>query len=187
MSLVVLGQREGPVGVVEVLARTPEGTAACGAAVGRLLRPGDVVLLGGELGAGKTTFTQGLARALGVEGAVTSPTFVLVHSYPTKAGWDLVHADVWRLQQLQEVIDLAIPELIEQGAAAVIEWGEKAAPALPSDCLHVAIGYDEEAPGAELPGPAGAEGVRRLELKATGPGWEGRLGELARHLAGGQP
>src|SRR5580692_9130959 len=112
-----------------------------GAALAQVLSPGDTVLLGGDLGAGKTTFTQGLAQALGVTGVVTSPTFVLVHSYRTDRGWDLLHADVWRLGQLQEVIDLAIPDQVEEGAAVVVEWGEMAAPALATDCLHIAIEF----------------------------------------------
>jgi tRNA threonylcarbamoyladenosine biosynthesis protein TsaE len=116
-----------------------------GGALARVLRPGDTVLLGGDLGAGKTTFTQGLASALGVREPVTSPTFVLVHSYRTAAGWDLLHADVWRLGRLQEVLDLAIPEWLEDGAAVVVEWGELAAPALAPDCLHVAIDFDTTA------------------------------------------
>ena len=78
---------------------------------------------------------------------MTSPTFVLVHSYRTAAGWDLLHADVWRLEHLHEVIDLALPELLEDGAAAVVEWGEIAAPALAPDWLHVAISYDPCAAG----------------------------------------
>jgi len=148
-----------------------------GAALAELLRPGDTVLLGGELGAGKTTFTQGLAAALGVAGPVTSPTFVLLHSYPTSAGWDLLHADVWRLEQLQEVIDLAIPELLEEGAVAVVEWGELAAPALAPDYLHLAIDFD---PGAD---EGGAGGARRLVFSAVGPSWLERIAELATALA----
>jgi tRNA threonylcarbamoyladenosine biosynthesis protein TsaE len=155
---------------------------ALGAVLARLLRPGDTVLLGGDLGAGKTTFVQGLAAALGVSEAVTSPTFVLVHSYKTMAGWELLHADVWRLEQLHEVIDLAIPELIEDGAAAVVEWGEMAAPALAPDCLHVAIDFgDDEPPRAmDQPGPPGAApgGVRRLAFRALGPSWEQRMAGL---------
>ena len=156
-----------------------------------LLRPGDTVLLGGDLGSGKTTFTQGLAAALGVEGPVTSPTFVLVHHYPTTAGWDLLHADVWRLEQLQEVIDLAIPELQEEGAAAVVEWGELASPALAGDCLHVAIAFEQEGgpadgPEGELPAggatsagaAAGPDGARRVSFRAPGPSWRERMGAL---------
>jgi tRNA threonylcarbamoyladenosine biosynthesis protein TsaE len=172
-----------------------------GAALSALLRPGDTVLLGGDLGAGKTTFTQGLAAALGVSGPVTSPTFVLMHSYRTSAGWDLLHADVWRLEQLQEVIDLAIPELLEEGAAAVIEWGEMAAPALAPDYLHVAIDFapDDVAPENVAPENVapddrgrrnvepdgagnGANGARRLVFSALGPSWLGRMAELSAAL-----
>jgi tRNA threonylcarbamoyladenosine biosynthesis protein TsaE len=164
-----------------------------GAALATLLRPGDTVLLGGDLGAGKTTFTQGLAAALGVCGPVTSPTFVLLHSNRTSAGWDLLHADVWRLEQLQEVIDLAIPELLEEGAAAVIEWGELAAPALAPDYLHVAVDFEpgDFEPGdfaegdfAEGGGENGANGARRLVFSTFGPSWHGRLAELSTALAG---
>jgi tRNA threonylcarbamoyladenosine biosynthesis protein TsaE len=174
------------------LAPSEEDMKRLGAALGALLRPGDTVLLGGDLGAGKTTFTQGLAAGLGVSGPVTSPTFVLLHSYRTRAGWDLLHADVWRLEQLQEVIDLAIPELLEEGAAAVVEWGEMAAPALAPDYLHVAIDFapDGPAPGDSGPGklePAaganGANGARRLVFSALGPSWLGRMAELSAALS----
>lgn len=181
---------------VAVIAPGPEDMKAVGAALAPLVRPGDTVLLGGDLGAGKTTFTQGLAAALGVREPVTSPTFVLLRSYRTSAGWDLLHADVWRLEQLQEVIDLAIPELVDQGAAALVEWGEMAAPALASDCLHVAIDFVVGAPAAPSPagpamaapaaapaGPAGAHhgagGSRRVVFRATGPSWDSRLRALA--------
>jgi tRNA threonylcarbamoyladenosine biosynthesis protein TsaE len=137
-----------------IFAARPADTQRLGAALARLLRPGDTVLLGGELGAGKTTFTQGLAAALGVTEPVTSPTFVLLHSYRTSAGWDLLHADVWRLKQLQEVIDLAIPELLEEGAAAVVEWGEVAAPVLPPDCLYVTISFEPAPPESATTGTA---------------------------------
>ena len=139
-------QHQVPTGALVALAPGAADMKRLGAALAALLRPGDTVLLGGDLGAGKTTFTQGLAAALGVAGPVTSPTFVLLHSYRTSAGWDLLHADVWRLEQLQEVIDLAIPELLEEGAAAVVEWGELAAPALAPDYLHVAIDFEPGGP-----------------------------------------
>ncbi len=173
-----------------VIAPTSEDTESCGAALAPLVKPGDTVLLSGDLGTGKTTFTQGLARALGVEGPVTSPTFVLVHSYHTKAGWDLLHADVWRVEQLQEVVDLAIPELVEEGAAAVIEWGERAAPALARDCLHVTIEFaDASAATPPAPGagasPVGPGGPRRLQFRAEGPNWQERVRQLSDRLAKG--
>jgi tRNA threonylcarbamoyladenosine biosynthesis protein TsaE len=170
-------QDQVPSGALVALAARPPDMKRLGAALAQLLHPGDTVLLGGDLGAGKTTFTQGLAEALGVVGPVTSPTFVLLHSYRTKAGWDLLHADVWRLEQLQEVIDLAIPERLEDGAVAVIEWGELAAPALAPDYLHVAIDFVPD--GAT----EGAEGVRRLVFRALGASWQGRVAQLSAVLA----
>ncbi|MGC8628192.1 MAG: tRNA (adenosine(37)-N6)-threonylcarbamoyltransferase complex ATPase subunit type 1 TsaE [Acidimicrobiales bacterium] len=164
-------------GLLVMVALTAQGTRRCGACVAEVVQAGDIVLLSGELGAGKTTFAQGLAHALGVDGPVTSPTFVLLHSYATKRGWDLLHADVWRLQQLQEVVELAVPELVEQGAAAVMEWGERAAGALPADCLHVTVSFERPGAGSNV---LGAGGARRLELRAAGPSWQPRLGELAR-------
>jgi tRNA threonylcarbamoyladenosine biosynthesis protein TsaE len=129
----------GPASPPAFEARTtsPEGTQRLAAGLAPLLQPADVVLLGGDLGAGKTTFTKGLARALGVEDVVTSPTFTLVRSYHTGRGFDLLHADVYRLDQLQEIIDLALPEELEAGACAVVEWGERAAPALGPDHLDI--------------------------------------------------
>ncbi|MDQ6616277.1 MAG: tRNA (adenosine(37)-N6)-threonylcarbamoyltransferase complex ATPase subunit type 1 TsaE [Actinomycetota bacterium] len=108
-----------------------------------LLGAGDVILLGGDLGAGKTAFVQGLARAMGITGPVTSPTFTLVHSYdgPGPAGFRLVHADLYRLDHLQEVLDLGLPELLDEGAVAVIEWGEAAAPLFPRDYLEIRIDF----------------------------------------------
>ncbi|HUC14683.1 MAG TPA: tRNA (adenosine(37)-N6)-threonylcarbamoyltransferase complex ATPase subunit type 1 TsaE [Acidimicrobiales bacterium] len=188
-----------PPGALVALAPNAAEMKRLGAALAPLLRPGDTVLLGGDLGAGKTTFTQGLAAALGVAGPVTSPTFVLLHSYRTSAGWDLLHADVWRLEQLQEVIDLAIPELLEEGAVAVVEWGELAAPALAPDYLHVAIDFDPSGPepeggpsgdaggaggaGGGAGGAGGADGGRRLVFSALGPSWLGRMAELSGALA----
>jgi tRNA threonylcarbamoyladenosine biosynthesis protein TsaE len=164
---------------LELVSTSAEETSRFGGELASLLRPGDAVLLSGDLGAGKTTFTQGLARALGVEGPVTSPTFVLVQSYRTKGGWDLVHVDAWRLEQLQEVIDLAIGELLDEGAAAVIEWGEKAAPVLPEDALQVTIEFLGEEGGPLRPSPGGS---RRLYLRSAGGTWQHRLEELSQLL-----
>jgi tRNA threonylcarbamoyladenosine biosynthesis protein TsaE len=181
-----------PNGLIVASAPRAEDMGRLGAALAPLLRPGDTVLLGGELGAGKTTLTQGLAAALGVIEPVTSPTFVLVRSYKTRAGWDLLHADVWRLNQLQEVIDLAIPELQEDGAAAIVEWGELAAPALAADCLHLEISFEAEGqaatgrydrPGASAARDAGDNSPRRVVLRAFGPSWESRMTELAARLS----
>jgi tRNA threonylcarbamoyladenosine biosynthesis protein TsaE len=109
-------------------------------------RAGDVLLLVGGLGAGKTTFAQGFARRLGVEGPVTSPTFTLVRQYPCSLG-QLLHADVYRLDRLAEVADLGLAELVEggsvegglDGAVALVEWGDAAAPVFGPDVLTVTL------------------------------------------------
>lgn len=146
-------------------------TQAAAAAVAEVVEPGDVILLDGDLGAGKTTFTQGLARALGVTETVTSPTFTLVRSYPTRAGFDLYHVDVYRLERLSEIVDLGLPELIEDNAVAVVEWGLRAAPALRPASLNIRFALTESSTG------------RRLCFDTTGKEWERRRKELAAALA----
>ncbi len=114
-------------------------TRALGAALARVLRPGDVVVLCGDLGAGKTTLAQGVAAGLGVREQVTSPTFVLVRPYacaapgtpanPTQVRF-LLHADLYRLDHTTEVAELALGEMVEDAAAALVEWGDVAEPVL---------------------------------------------------------
>jgi tRNA threonylcarbamoyladenosine biosynthesis protein TsaE len=100
-----------------------EATHAVAAALAGLSRPGDVILLAGEMGAGKTAFAQGFGRALGVTEPITSPTFTLVHSYDTD-GPTLHHADLYRLDQLAEVAELALGELAEFDGIVLVEWGD---------------------------------------------------------------
>lgn len=141
-------------------------TSVLGSALAALVEPGDLVLLEGDLGAGKTTFVQAVARALGVTEGVTSPTFTLMNIYPT-AEFDLVHVDVYRLERLSEVVDLALPEMLDDGAVVFIEWGERAAAALGGERLHVRI----EA-GTHVSG-------RTFELTPCGERWVARLAALA--------
>ena len=109
------------------------------------LKPGDVVCLEGELGAGKTTFTQGLAHALGVPGRVTSPTFCIVQEH---AGADtlLVHMDLYRLSGEAEVLDIGWEDYLARGAILVVEWPERAGTLVPSTARHIDFrrGDDEE-------------------------------------------
>jgi tRNA threonylcarbamoyl adenosine modification protein YjeE len=98
---------------------TPEDMEALGAAIAAHLRAGDLVALNGELGAGKTTLTRGLGRALGVRGAVTSPTFVLARTHPRGEGAPLVHVDAYRLSSPAELDDL---DLDYEGSIVVVEW-----------------------------------------------------------------
>ena len=97
----------------------------------------DLLLLVGDLGAGKTAFTQGFGAGLGVEDQVTSPTFSLVRQYEGRL--DLNHLDVYRLEQVSEALDLGLSELLDEGAVTGIEWGDTILPALLSDYLVVRI------------------------------------------------
>ena len=113
---------------VTVRCATVEETEAVAALVAGVCRPGSVVVLTGPLGAGKTTFARAYARALGVTRPVTSPSFTLVHHYRCAAGAPvevLLHADLWRIADASELGDLALDEPLEQGASAIVEWGER--------------------------------------------------------------
>jgi tRNA threonylcarbamoyladenosine biosynthesis protein TsaE len=103
-------------------------TARSAARLARHAAPGQLVVLTGRLGAGKTTFVKAYAAALGVDVAVTSPSYTLVHHYRCAPGAPvelLLHADLWRLGSAAEVADLALDEPLDDGAAAIVEWGER--------------------------------------------------------------
>jgi tRNA threonylcarbamoyl adenosine modification protein YjeE len=125
--------------VIELDLADPGATEELGAAVAGHLAPGDVVLLSGELGTGKTTFTRGLVRRLGGGDVVTSPTFTLCHSYGTTP--PVVHVDCWRLESEIEVVDLALEEYLDDGSCVVAEWGEKVERFIGADALVVALEY----------------------------------------------
>ena len=116
--------------------RTLADTAALAEAVAPRLRPGGVLLLVGDLGAGKTTFTQALARAYGVARPVTSPTFTLANAYPLPGGGTLAHFDLYRLATPEGLYDLGLEEALEGGARVVIEWPERAARVLDAEAPH---------------------------------------------------
>ncbi len=120
---------------------SPDDTIRLAAALGSVLRAGDLLVLTGDLGAGKTQFTKGIAVGLGIEDRVTSPTFALHQQYE---GRELLHhLDVYRLDDLAETIDLDLPELIESGVT-VIEWGDTIEAVLPAERLVVRIIADPE-------------------------------------------
>jgi tRNA threonylcarbamoyladenosine biosynthesis protein TsaE len=117
--------------------RTPAETAALGARIGARLGPGAVIACIGELGAGKTCFVQGLARGLGVEAAVTSPTFVLVNQYRGRC--PVYHLDAYRTESLTELVDLGAEEFLHGDGVTAIEWADKLLPLLPPHALIVTI------------------------------------------------
>jgi len=141
------------------------GTHAVAAALAGSVRAGDVILLAGEMGAGKTAFAQGFGRALGVTEAITSPTFTLVHSYDT-TGPTLHHADLYRLEHLAEVADLALIELAEYDGVVLVEWGDVAESTF-GDHVVVRLGLVDGAPEA-----------RTVTLEPVGPSWAPRWGQL---------
>lgn len=164
-------------GRLALRSRDPETTRAIAAAMAPVFRPGDVVSLTGELGAGKTCFVQGLARGLDVEGRVTSPTFMLVKHYDGRL--PIVHCDVYRLDRLQDVLDLG-DEVMGPDAVTLIEWGDAVAAILPDDHLEVALTMaDDPAEGSTSPAvDAFDEPARQLTLVPHGA-WVDRLPEVA--------
>ena len=121
----------------ELTTISPEETEAAGVRLGATLKSGDVVALTGELGAGKTIFVQGLARALGVGTAATSPTFVLVNEYRGRV--PVHHVDAYRTTSLAELMDLGIEEMMDGDGITVIEWAERVEPLLPARAVRVRI------------------------------------------------
>ncbi|WP_424212246.1 tRNA (adenosine(37)-N6)-threonylcarbamoyltransferase complex ATPase subunit type 1 TsaE [Streptomyces sp. BI20] len=151
--------------VARVTVDSPERMTAFGRELAALLGPGDLVLLTGELGAGKTTLTRGLGEGLGVRGAVTSPTFVIARVHPSLVGGPaLVHVDAYRLagglDEMEDLdLDVSLPDSV-----IVVEWGDGKVEELSEDRLHVLI---ERAVGAEEV----LDDVRRITVRGLGGRW----------------
>ncbi|WP_016909727.1 tRNA (adenosine(37)-N6)-threonylcarbamoyltransferase complex ATPase subunit type 1 TsaE [Streptomyces xiaopingdaonensis] len=149
---------------------TPERMQELGRALAPLLRAGDLVLLTGELGAGKTTLTRGLGEGLGVRGAVTSPTFVIARVHPSLVeGPPLVHVDAYRLggglDEMEDLdLDVTLPESV-----VVVEWGEGRVEELTEDRLHVRLGRSL----GEDDGAAPDDDPRSVEVTGVGARWAG--------------
>jgi len=158
-----------------------EETQALGAALAVCVRPGQVIALRGDLGAGKTAFVQGLAAGLGVQARVTSPTFILVNEYLTPAGSRLIHVDTYRLGDTVDVASLeaatfGLEETLSSDDAVVaIEWAERVADVLPSD--HILVEFTHSTDRAD------GRGERTLRLSARGPASAAALDRLAIALA----
>jgi tRNA threonylcarbamoyladenosine biosynthesis protein TsaE len=153
--------------MLTVRTNSVEETRALAAAIAPVLRAGDLMILSGDLGGGKTAFSQGLAAALGITEPVTSPTFVLAQTY--EGPLRLHHLDLYRLQSPDEMMDLAIPELIHDRAVTVIEWGERFLEHLPLDYIQVTFGLGDIELGPD---------VRLIDIDPAGPSWRTREGAL---------
>ncbi|MCC6437257.1 MAG: tRNA (adenosine(37)-N6)-threonylcarbamoyltransferase complex ATPase subunit type 1 TsaE [Acidimicrobiales bacterium] len=151
-----------------VLTQSAAQTRALAAALAELCRAGDLVLLTGDLGAGKTTFCQGFGAALGVVGPITSPTFTLHHRYEGRLV--MHHLDVYRIDQIEETVELGLGELLDSGAVTLIEWGDAIRPALPPDYLEIALELGQEPDD------------RAVRVQIVGPGWAPRFAALCRAL-----
>lgn len=180
------GALHTPEAVPEITVATGDAdeTRGLGARIARLLRAGDLVMLSGGLGAGKTTLAQGIGAALGVRGRVSSPTFIIARVHPSLAdGPDLIHVDAYRVSSLEEVDALDLESSMEE-SVTLVEWGEGKVEALADDRLEIAIarprgGLDAE-PGADAGGAravtdlTGADdGRRTIAVTAFGPRWAG--------------
>jgi tRNA threonylcarbamoyl adenosine modification protein YjeE len=122
MRMAIASSRGSVATTTSLETSSAEETEAAGEELGRRLRRGDLVLLKGELGAGKTTFVRGMVRGAGSSAPVASPTFQLVRIYPGRL--QLAHVDLYRLEKGKEVRDLGLEELLDEGAV-VVEWGER--------------------------------------------------------------
>jgi tRNA threonylcarbamoyladenosine biosynthesis protein TsaE len=140
--------------------KSADDTRALAAELAAVARPGDLFLLAGDLGAGKTTFVQGFGKALNVEQPITSPTFVIVHTYD--GAFPIVHVDAYRLEHLQELLDLGLGELLDHEGVTLIEWGDVVIPALPPEFLEVRLELGDE------------DDARVVRLRAAGSTWATR-------------
>jgi tRNA threonylcarbamoyladenosine biosynthesis protein TsaE len=157
---------------IELRTETAGDTRAVGEALAGLFRARDAVALTGELGAGKTTLVQGIAGALGVTDQVVSPTFTLVREY-RGTELQIAHVDVYRLDRVQDVMDLGLDELGDGEALLLVEWGDAVEALLPADHLVV-----------ELTTTANGDDERAIAVTSVGPSWDGRAERLEAALAG---
>jgi tRNA threonylcarbamoyladenosine biosynthesis protein TsaE len=150
--------------IIHTVTNSVDETRELAEAIAALARAGDVVVLAGDLGAGKTAFVQGFGRGLGVTERITSPTFTLVHVYEGRL--PIHHLDVYRLDQLSEALDLGLPEMLDEGGVVLVEWGDAITPVLPHDLLEVHLSFGED------------DDARSLAVRTVGPRWAARAEAL---------
>ncbi len=174
--------------MLELRAESVADTHSIAAALAELCRPGDLIVLAGEMGAGKTAFAKGFGAALGVVEPITSPTFTLVHTYDIapdlgRGAKALHHADLYRLDRTAEIADLALEELAEYQGIVLVEWGD-VADALFGDHLVVHLEpdvfADDELDDDVLAddGAALTDTARLIEISASGANWAPRWSRL---------
>ncbi|HEC08669.1 MAG TPA: tRNA (adenosine(37)-N6)-threonylcarbamoyltransferase complex ATPase subunit type 1 TsaE [Acidimicrobiales bacterium] len=157
--------------MIRLRSRSAADTRAIGGVLADVAGPGDVILLTGDLGAGKTVLAKGFGAALGITEPMTSPTFTLVREYDSDP--PLHHLDVYRLVGPGEITDLDLPSLLDDGGITLIEWGEVVLGAVPPDYLRVEL---DLAPPTEDPD------VRTVVLTAVGGPWSARMHRLSEAL-----
>jgi tRNA threonylcarbamoyladenosine biosynthesis protein TsaE len=154
--------------VLRIETSSPEQTGHLGAVLANMAAPGDVLVLVGDLGAGKTAFSKAYGAALGVAEPMTSPTFTLAREYQGRL--PLNHLDVYRLEQMSEVLDLDLPDLLDAGGVVLIEWGDAIVSTLPADFLEVRFTFGE------------GDDDRQIELRPVGERWCSREPAIAAGL-----
>jgi tRNA threonylcarbamoyladenosine biosynthesis protein TsaE len=157
--------------MLEFFSRSPEQTRRIGMRLGGLLKPGDIVCLQGDLGAGKTTFTQGLAQGWGSLDSVSSPTFILVNQYRRADGSNLFHLDAYRLDSVPEAEALDLDSMLAEGAL-IIEWPERLGDLIPSERLHIRLEHISEE-------------HRQMNFHAQGKHYDTLLDAIRQSMVGG--
>ena len=152
-----------PANCLEIFSHSPEETQNLGVRIGELTMPGDILLLVGQLGAGKTCLTQGIAWGLGIKEYAASPSFVLVRELYGRL--PLYHMDLYRLDHLEEIADLGLDDYFYGDGASVVEWAEKGLDLLPEEHMLIEISYISDT-------------ERRLEIKPGGQRYQELLSQL---------
>ena len=171
-----------PIASYEVSTRDADQTRAFGEDLGRILAAGDLLMLSGGLGAGKTTLTQGIGVGMGVRGRVASPTFIVARVHPSLSGGpDLIHADAYRITDLTDLETLDLDSSLDE-AVTVVEWGEGKTEAMSDERLAIEVrrasGGQAQRDGEVIDLEHMDDGRRRIILRAHGHRWDGVLDAL---------